>query len=298
MFKSQEDFRRQKELDEARKAGVAPAAVDEETGKDINPHIPQYMTNAPWYLNIDKPTLKHQRDWREKQGDSKTWYDRGAKTFQATKWRKGACEKYARCCQLNTHTRQHSCGAMTHATKDCVERPRAKGAKFTNKHIAADEKVETIDMESFDAKRDRWNGYEADAYSAVMDRYERLEALREANRKKAELASRFQDGQGNGEVDEDKEVHEDQYDDDDEDKIGDEQEAGFAKVEKRVRTNAGGATGSVRNLRIRCVSTRTSASSTVSTSVHRGHRQGGHCQVPAQPGRQFSALRPQVEVDA
>lgn len=145
---------------------------------------------------------------------------------------------------------------MTHATKDCVERPRAKGAKFTNKHIAADEKVESIDLESFDAKRDRWNGYDAEAYSTVMDRYERLEALREANRKQAELQSRFEgDGEGEGEatrVDEAKEVDEDQYEAGDEDKIGDEQEAGFAKVEKRVRTNAGGATGSVRNLRIRC----------------------------------------------
>lgn len=91
-FKSSDDFRRQKELDEARKAGLAPAELDEE-GKEINPHIPQYMTNAPWYLNSDKPTLKHQRNWKQQLEDSTQWYDRGAKVFQATKYRKGACPK-------------------------------------------------------------------------------------------------------------------------------------------------------------------------------------------------------------
>jgi pre-mRNA-processing factor SLU7 len=45
---------------------------------------------------------------------------------------------------------------MSHATKDCLERPRAKGAKFTNKNIAADEKVEEIELHGFDSKRDRW----------------------------------------------------------------------------------------------------------------------------------------------
>ncbi len=92
MLRSSDDYRRQKELDEARKAGLAPAEVDED-GKEINPHIPQYMTNAPWYLNNDKPTLKHQRNWKQQLEDSRQWYDRGAKVFQASKWRKGACGK-------------------------------------------------------------------------------------------------------------------------------------------------------------------------------------------------------------
>jgi hypothetical protein len=53
-FKSREDHRKQIALDEARKAGLAPAEVDED-GKEINPHIPQYMSSAPWYLNAERP---------------------------------------------------------------------------------------------------------------------------------------------------------------------------------------------------------------------------------------------------
>lgn len=60
---------------------------------------------------------------------------------------------------------------MSHKTGDCMERPRQKGAKWTNKHIAPDEKVEDIKLETYEARRDRWNGYEPSEYSRVMDRW-------------------------------------------------------------------------------------------------------------------------------
>ena len=107
-YKTREDAKRARELDEARKAGIAPPELDEETGQAINPHIPQYMTAAPWYLNQDKTSMKHQKDWRVKEKLAEKWYTRGAKGKANTKFKKGACEKCAPrepfACSCNTVT--------------------------------------------------------------------------------------------------------------------------------------------------------------------------------------------------
>ncbi|KAF8558005.1 hypothetical protein OG21DRAFT_1595630 [Imleria badia] len=161
---SREEFRRQKDLDAARKAGTAPAALDEE-GRPINPHIPQYISQAPWYLDTGAPSLSHQRRPTDERAPDKldNWYDRGARAGPAAKkYRKGACE---------------NCGAMTHKKQDCLERPRKKGAKFTSKDIQADEVIQEI-ASGYDAKRDRWNGYDPSEHKRIYEEYEAIEAAR------------------------------------------------------------------------------------------------------------------------
>ena len=66
---------------------------------------------------------------------------------------------------------------MTHKTKECLSRPRVKGAKWTGTDIQADEVVQDIQL-GWDAKRDRWNGYDATEYRTVIEEYEELESLK------------------------------------------------------------------------------------------------------------------------
>jgi pre-mRNA-processing factor SLU7 len=137
----------------------------------INPHIPEYIAKTPWWARDEagKAMAHHRVAKVEERGHEKLdrWYDRGAKAGPAAKkYRKGACE---------------NCGAMTHKKQDCVERPRKKGAKFTNKDIKADEVIQSFDVD-YDAKRDRWNGYDPAAYKEIVDEYEAAEAARQRYR--------------------------------------------------------------------------------------------------------------------
>ncbi|KAL8150369.1 hypothetical protein V2J09_020177 [Rumex salicifolius] len=233
-FKSREDHRKKLELEEARKAGLAPAEVDED-GNEINPHIPQYMSSAPWYLNAEKPSLKHQRKWKQDPSYTKSWYERGAKIYQAEKYRKGACE---------------NCGAMTHNAKACMDRPRKLGAKWTGKHIAPDEKIEQFELD-YDGKRDRWNGYDATTYARVIERYEARDEARKKYLKEQQLKKLEEKDNKGDEVDEPSDDDDDDELKVDEAKVDESKQMDFAKVEKRVRTTGGGSTGTVRNLRIR-----------------------------------------------
>ncbi|KUI57067.1 Pre-mRNA-splicing factor SLU7 [Cytospora mali] len=136
--------------------------------KEENAYIPSFISKRPFYAGEGEEAdyLEHQRLHKQKQ-DS-TWYDRGKKGTAATKYRKGACE---------------NCGAMGHKVKDCLERPRKKGAKFTGKNIQADDVVQDVQL-SWDAKRDRWNGYDPKNYKHIVEEYNQMEELRREMQKK------------------------------------------------------------------------------------------------------------------
>lgn len=161
---SRDQYKKQQEIEEQRKNGTLPAEVDEE-GKDINPHIPEYIKSAPWYLAYNKPTLKHQRmpeEMKKKTASVHEWYERGQKPqATATRYRKGACT---------------NCGALTHKRQDCVERPRKLGAKFTGTNIAPDEAALPEIPLDFDGKHDRWRGYDATQHQQIVEEYEKMEA--------------------------------------------------------------------------------------------------------------------------
>lgn len=139
----------------------APSAAT----KEANEYIPSFISKKPFYVGEDDDQndyLEHQR-LQKAQADQSKWYDRGKKLGPAaTKYRKGACE---------------NCGAMTHITKECLSRPRAKGAKWTGQDIQADEFVQDVKL-GWDAKRDRWNGYDPKEYKAVIEEYEQLQELK------------------------------------------------------------------------------------------------------------------------
>ena len=221
--RSRDDFKKQKELEEQRKLGNAPAAVDE-SGKDINPHIPQYISEAPWYLDPDGPTLRHQRQQEEKiktYSGIDEWYKKGVNTASiATKFRKGACE---------------NCGALTHKKRDCVERPRKIGAKYTGSNLAPDEFVQPKLSLTYDGKRDRWNGYDNIAHKETIEEYEKLEEVKRELKKE-----RLKEGYMNPDVEDDGAPSSDE----DEDKYVDKMDMPGTKVDAAERYT-------VRNLRIR-----------------------------------------------
>jgi len=147
-----------------------------------NEYIPNFISKKPFYLESERDAdyLGHQRLQSERDEDllkGDKWYDRGKKGITATKYRKGACE---------------NCGSMTHKKKDCLQRPRKTGAKFSGQDIAADEVIQEVQL-GWDGKRDRWNGYDASEHDVIVQEHERLEELR-LESKEAEGRKRLEDG--------------------------------------------------------------------------------------------------------
>jgi len=221
---SREEWKKERELEELRKAGSAPAMKDEE-GRDINPHIPQYIMQAPWYFGSEVATLRHQRPQPEKQRE----YDplniqlkKGLKEGSvATKFKKGACT---------------NCGAMTHIKRDCLERPRKVGARFTGAMIAPDEHVLPDMKMNFEGKRDHWNNFDSGEHQKqLQEEFRELEEAKKALKEKSLDESLMTEKEDKKEADDS---------DDDDEKYTEEMDMPGQKFVTKERIT-------VRNLRIR-----------------------------------------------
>lgn len=120
---------------------------------------------------------------------------------------------------------------MTHKKKDCMDRPRKVGAKYTNAYIAPDEFQQPTLSVSYDGKRDRWSGYDPSEHKEIVEEYQKIEEA------KRHIRAEKLNANVNPEIDaDDKE--------EDEDKYVDEVDMPGTKVDSKQRIT-------VRNLRIR-----------------------------------------------
>jgi len=236
---SKEEFRKAKDLDAARKAGTAMPEVDAISGKAINPHIPEFMAKAPWYMNSGAgPSLVHHKGPTYNADPNKLGgrYERVKSVQSSGKFRKGACP---------------NCGAM-HNIKDCLERPRKIGAKYSGKDMAADELVIETRKDDYDSKRDRWDGYDPSMYRKVVEEHQALdEARRKIREEQIDNSTDIKTVEKVAKAGKGKKAQKDEDDfgssdesDDDEDRYAEGADAVGQKVDTKTRIT-------VRNLRIR-----------------------------------------------
>lgn len=162
---SRDEYKARKTLEEAQKRGlVSMISSDPRTGA-------QFKVNTPWMPGTSKAgsaTMPPIVVGKQKAKIDE-WYPRGAPESAVYKYRPGACE---------------NCGAITHKRKDCLDRPRKVGAKFSGKDFKGDEEIRVLDFD-YEASKDRWNGYNPDRYKEEIAEYELLnEKVEERNREK------------------------------------------------------------------------------------------------------------------
>ncbi|KAH9584178.1 hypothetical protein LSM04_001729 [Trypanosoma melophagium] len=134
-------LRQKRELEEKRKFGLAPLAVDELTGQEISPNVPQLISQAPWYYGASGPTLDHQRQKHTDAMDTlQDQHDTTIVLGKATKYVAGACG---------------NCGSNTHKTAECYKPRKKIGAQFSGKVTGIDMQVKQAEK-GYAQKRDRY----------------------------------------------------------------------------------------------------------------------------------------------
>ena len=176
------DRAKARQVEEARKNGELPPDVDND-GNLINPHVPEYMSRAPWYLNQEEGAgLKHQKAQpivtRNKQDfvshqrtqgiQGKTW----AKLGLISKSRRGGVA-------------DDDDGLSRPSKKRSRSKMNQKGSKrtpqvpsFASSSSSSSSTSNSAEL-TYDAKRDRYNGYNPELHFRNMEKYNRAQAVRQ-----------------------------------------------------------------------------------------------------------------------
>eukprot|EP00830_Metopus_es_P016285 TRINITY_DN4988_c0_g1_i1.p1 TRINITY_DN4988_c0_g1~~TRINITY_DN4988_c0_g1_i1.p1 ORF type:complete len:465 (-),score=148.35 TRINITY_DN4988_c0_g1_i1:10-1404(-) len=191
--------------------------------------LPNFIANAPWYVAQKNQGLDHQKfKGGSNQNPLDAWYDKGLiEEVMITKFRKGACT---------------NCGAITHTAKFCCEKPKKISAKYSSKYFGKDEKMMEIQL-GYEAKRDRWNGYNPSTYKANIEDWNALEEERK-KRKAEELEKKLKEKSTEVKKEEAGEEAKNEEEDLDEARAKDDDVKTFANKDPRIKTT-------IRNLRIR-----------------------------------------------
>lgn len=99
---------------------------------------------------------------------------------------------------------------MTHTVKQCCERPRKVGAKFTGSDIKEDEVITEVTLD-FAGKHDRWNGYDPAEHEQLMQKWEMLDKERRKVHRQKELVAGTQPEEIKPEEEEEKEEEEEEF---------------------------------------------------------------------------------------
>lgn len=224
LTKSERDKKRA--LNDARRAGKILPEIDQ-NGNVINPHVPEFMANAPWYLGQhDGKGLAHQKKIiKADEATAKigTWLKRGKETLVTSSSSKeesnnnngtnsssssskpllssGAAISSSKAiikksADGNDQTKRDwkigckNCGSRTHKEKECLERPRKIGAWKTGKDIQPDDAQQIKLKFDYEGARDRYNGFDPSQQLRTIMIHEMAEKERKKRKREEKKAKK------------------------------------------------------------------------------------------------------------
>mmetsp|Transcript_19340 Transcript_19340/g.63029 ORF Transcript_19340/g.63029 Transcript_19340/m.63029 type:complete len:336 (-) Transcript_19340:235-1242(-) len=204
---SARDRAKQRELAEARQNGQAAPEVDVNSGAMINPHNPDFITKRPWYLGDSGPSLQH----HDTRGAATASEVSMAEADAHLRRRRGAWEARvgggavavvevgawiealyrgktpwlpARVAKVRL---DGSLDLEFENGRTSQKVPRAH-AKLPKAGAGARSGLESLGKVAYDAKRDRWHGYDPSMHKETEDRYAELDAARARRKDKRQDA--------------------------------------------------------------------------------------------------------------